>query len=74
MLLKGGYELLNPCRIIIAEHWHCGPKEHSGRHRVDTLVDDLEIKKNMFSQVIRWGVKPKPTTKFVWVGRHEENM
>lgn len=69
MLRLGGYTLSNPCRDIIAEHWHCGAKEHFGRKRVDAIVEDMAIKKDMFSQVLQWGIKPKAITKFLWVPR-----
>lgn len=69
MLKMGGYSLSNPCRDIVAEHWHCGAKEHFGRKRVDSKIEDPLIEKGIFSDVIRWGIKPKATTKFFWVPR-----
>ena len=34
-LAASGYDLFNPCLNNITEHWHCAPKMHHSRDRVD---------------------------------------
>ena len=37
-LAAAGYEVLNPCEAIIAEHWHCAPKVRPNARRSKRLA------------------------------------
>lgn len=64
-LATSGYQIFNPCRSIVAEHWHCEPKMHqldelNRRVKADTLGNGSYIP----VQAVTRGIRCTDATRF----------